>query len=116
MANVAIELTMLELEALRKAVFAALVQPALTIEIGEDLLLGADKKLAAAGRGGLCVHCGERAGSGTEGLCNRCTAYRRKYERLPSEETLVESSRRRAERDQRPPDRRPRGRQTRNRP
>jgi NMD protein affecting ribosome stability and mRNA decay len=80
------------------------------------LLVEVDKKLADAGRSGLCAHCGERAGGGSEGLCSRCTAYRRKYNRLPSEETLVESSRRRTEREQRPPDRRPRGSRSRNRP
>lgn len=110
---VSIELSNLELEAVRKAVFAARQLSAVAAEIGDDILLTADRKLADAQRGGLCSHCGSGTGRGTNGWCEPCDAYQRKYDgRLPSEETIVKRSARRARSSSRPPDRRPTRRAT----
>lgn len=57
-----------------------------------------DRKLERATADTWCRHCLERPRDYANGLCRRCKRYEAKYDRLPSEDTLLRSSRRSFER------------------
>lgn len=59
------------------------------------LVRSARRKLASAAPRGLCRHCKDREKRGNSPYCKRCQDYDRKYGKLPTEETLRKSARRR---------------------
>lgn len=102
-----VSVTFDELLAIRKAIFVALAHVDIGPEIGVELLEAADARLAKAAPEAICKHCDQRVAKRRDGICERCNAYRVKYNRLPSEETLLRSARRES---QRPRTGRPRNR------
>lgn len=56
--------------------------------VDRGTLKGAALKLQDLYLKGMCAHCKERRRTRRNGLCDRCEVYRKKYDRLPSYETL----------------------------
>lgn len=52
-------------------------------------LIGAMTKLQRSARDMMCRHCKERLASRRDKICDPCHQYRRKYNRLPANRTLV---------------------------
>lgn len=99
-----IALTAAELAAVRRLVAAAAAAAAdRGIHDPQHLatLAAAARKLEAAGAAHpirWCAHCDTDHAHTADGVCRRCAAYRRKYNRLPSPETLAATARRREQR------------------
>lgn len=89
-----VSLTFKELVAVEEAIrLVASIPPRVLQGQGDpDARRSALRKLHKALKPLICSHCGSRPHRRRTGLCDRCHVYREKYQRLPSEDTIVASA------------------------